>query len=170
MHIPSNMTEEEVLDTILMVCNRTAPNYTFYGYNIDDMKQEAFIICMEALHRYDETRPLENFLAFILPGRLINVIRNNHFVKDSKDQKKTVVMPGQLSNEASTYYYESFMIDDLDIYDLFKLVDDQVPYEHRDNYLKLLSGVHIDKKSREQIIEIIRDIAIEEGYNPHEND
>ena len=168
MHIPKGKTEQEVIDTMMKVCNRIAPKYTFYGYTADDMKQEALIICMEALEKYDEERPLENFLSFILPGRLINVIRNNHFVKGSKEEKKKIAMPGQLSNEESTHYYESFVLDELDIYELFEVVDDNVPYEYRDNYLKLLNGVHIDKKSKEQIIEVIRDIAIEAGYEPVE--
>lgn len=163
------MTEEQVVEVMIRVCNRIAPKYTFYGYGPEDMKQEAFIICLEALEKYDESRPLENFLSFILPGRLINVIRNNHFLKGSKEDKKRVAMPGQLSNEECTHYYESFMLDDLDIYQLFNIVDDNMPYEHRQDYLKLLNGVHIDKKSREQVTEIIRDIAIKAGYDPDDD-
>ena len=63
MKIPKGMTEREVVDQIEVVCNRIAPKYTFYGYTAEDLKQEAFIICMEALNRYDEKRPLENFLS-----------------------------------------------------------------------------------------------------------
>lgn len=166
MYIPAGMTENQVVETIVRVCDRIAHKYTFYGYGPEDMKQEAFIICMEALEKYDNARPLENFLSFILPGRLINVIRNNHFVKGSKDDKKKVAMPGQLANAEATHYYESFMLDDLDIYELFNVVDDKIPYEFRDSYLKLLNGVHLDKKSREQVIEVIREIAIEAGYEP----
>ena len=169
MYIPKGMTEQQTVDTILKVCDRIAPKYTFYGYTIEDMKQEAFIICMEALEKYDEKRPLENFLSFILPGRLINVIRDNHFLKNSKDEKKLIAMPGQLSNEESSHYYETFILDDMDIYELFDVVDTNMPYEHRQDYLKLLNGVHIDKKSREQVIEIIRNIAIEAGYDPVDN-
>ena len=49
MKIPSNMTEEEVTEVIRKVCERSAPKYTFYGYDSKDMIQEATIICMEAL-------------------------------------------------------------------------------------------------------------------------
>ena len=169
MYNLKEMTDEEVVKTMITVVNRIAPKYTFYGYGPDDMKQEAFIICMESMDKYDESRPLENFLSFILPGRLINVIRNKHFLKNSKDDKKRVAMPGQLSNEESTHYYETFMLDDLDVYELFNIVDGKIPYEHRENYLKVLSGVHIDKKLREQINDIIRDIAIEAGYDPYDD-
>ena len=72
MKIPNNMTEEQVMKTIMLVVNRTASKYTFYGYDSDDIKQEAFIICMDALNRYDSKRPLENFLAVHLSNRLKN--------------------------------------------------------------------------------------------------
>ena len=80
MNIPDGMTEQEVVDQIEKVCNRIAPRYTFYGYALDDIKQEAFIICMEALNRYDNSRPLENFLSVNLSNRLKNFVRDNHFI------------------------------------------------------------------------------------------
>jgi DNA-directed RNA polymerase specialized sigma subunit len=56
------MTEQQVIDQINIVVNRIAPKYAFGTYGVDDIKQEAFIICMDALNRYDQKRPLENFL------------------------------------------------------------------------------------------------------------
>ena len=43
MKVPSNMTEEEVLRVMDKVINKTAGKYTFYGYTVDDIKQESFI-------------------------------------------------------------------------------------------------------------------------------
>ena len=57
MKIPKNLKEDEVLDKIELVINRIAPKYTFHGYDLNDIKQEAFIICYEALERYDQKRP-----------------------------------------------------------------------------------------------------------------
>ena len=56
MNIPKNMTKEEVLEKIDLVVNRISPKYTFHGYDVDDIKQEAFMICMDALDRYDQKR------------------------------------------------------------------------------------------------------------------
>ena len=39
MHIPSNMTPQNVVSQIEIVVNRIAPKYTFYGYDMNDMKQ-----------------------------------------------------------------------------------------------------------------------------------
>ena len=96
MHIPSNMTEQEVVDTITLVVDRISPRYTFHGYQLDDIKQEAFILCMDALPRYDESRRLENFLSVHLSNRLKNFVRDNHFMT-KEDPKAKVIMPGQLS-------------------------------------------------------------------------
>ena len=57
MKIPKNMTEAQVLSSIDAIVNRIAPKYTFYGYDVEDIKQEAFIICFDALNRYDENAP-----------------------------------------------------------------------------------------------------------------
>ena len=80
MNIPKNMTREEVLDKINLVVNRISPKYTFHGYDLDDIKQEAFMICMDALNRYDQKRPLENFLSVNLSNRLKNFILLNTFL------------------------------------------------------------------------------------------
>ena len=56
MKIPKNMSEEQVLSSIDAIVNRIAHKYTFYGYEVEDIKQEAFIICLDALNRYDEKR------------------------------------------------------------------------------------------------------------------
>ena len=79
-------TDEESLEIIDIVVNRIAPKYTFNGYDIDDIKQESFIICLEALKRYDNKRPLENFLSVNLSNRLKNFVRDNF--GHSKDGKK----------------------------------------------------------------------------------
>lgn len=95
MKIPKNLKEDEVLDKIELVINRIAPKYTFHGYDLNDIKQEAFIICYEALERYDQKRPLENFLSVNLSNRLKNFIRDNNFTKSSEDKRK-VLSPKQL--------------------------------------------------------------------------
>ena len=85
MKIPKNMTKDEVIDKIKIVVDRIAPRYTFHGYDIDDMKQEAFIICIDALDRYDQKRPLENFLAVNLSNRLKNFVRDNYCSNKDSD-------------------------------------------------------------------------------------
>ena len=99
MKIPKGMTEQQVVDQIDIVCNRISPRYTFYGYTVDDIKQESFIICMEALNRYDGIRPLENFLSVNLSNRLKNFVRDNHFLGSENSDRQKVYQPAQLEYE-----------------------------------------------------------------------
>lgn len=160
MKIPKNMTEKQVMDKIELVIGRIAPRYVFPGYDINDIKQESFIICLDALKRYDKNRPLENFLSVHLSNRLKNFVRDNNFTK-SDEEKKKVLLPMQLCNE--------YTIEDdteersLDQQEIFDIVDCTISTEYRSDYLKMVNGVHVSKKRREEIIEHIKDILKEKG-------
>jgi len=164
MNIPSNMTKAEVLDKINIVVNRIAPRYTFNGYEVDDIKQEAFIICMEALKRYDCKRPLENFLSVNLSNRLKNFIRDNYFTKNETEKQK-VLNPAQLSYEDSIPHdYENDEDEILDAQDMTAIIDRYLPVDLRSDYLKLLGNVYVPKKRKEEIILTIQNILEEHGY------
>ena len=79
MKIPKGMTEKEVTETINKVADRYAYKFQFGFYTPDDIRQEAFIIAMEAMDRYDESRPLENFLAVHVKNRLNNFKRDKYY-------------------------------------------------------------------------------------------
>lgn len=160
------MTEAEVMAVIDKVVNKTAPKYTFYGYEVDDMKQESYIECLEALERFKPgIAPLENFLSNNLSKRLLNVIRKHHFKKSDKEDKKRVLMPGQLSNEESMRYYEDRSSENLYLSELAATVEANLPHYHRENYLKLINDVHVDKKQKDELIEVIKTIIEENGYD-----
>ena len=82
MKVPKNMTEEQVITTINTVSSRLANKYTFPNYETEDIEQEAFIIGMEAMDRYDEKRPLENFLSVHIKNRLSNFRRDHYYRPD----------------------------------------------------------------------------------------
>tara|TARA_R100000742_G_C4265780_1_gene83844 strand:+ start:628 stop:1143 length:516 start_codon:yes stop_codon:yes gene_type:complete len=167
MKLPKGMTEEQTIEQINKVCNRIAPKYTFYGYTADDMKQEAFIICVEALKRYDEARPLENFLSVNLSNRLKNFVRDNHFIKNDDGDRIKVLKPAQLE-------YENTIIDDKKKFsitysqiqdrDMFDIIDKHLPAQARMDYLKILNDVYITKQRKEEILFMIYDILEEHGY------
>lgn len=160
------MTEQEVMDTIMLVVNRTAPKYTFYGYTVDDIKQESFIICMDALDRYQEGRPLENFLAVHLSNRLKNFVRDNHFTK-REEEKAKVLMPGQLANDNTIISPQSLQAkhqDKIDTKEMQKIVDSKLPSEYRSDYLKIVNDVYVPKKQREEVLDCIYKILEEHGH------
>ena len=163
MYIPSNMTKEQVVAQINIVVDRIAPKYTFYGYQRDDLKQEAFIICMEALPRYDENRPLENFLSVHLSNRLKNFVRDNHFQAD-EDEKAKVVMPGQLANEEYLLDKREEYVENIDYKEMSKVLDLKLPANHRSDYLKIINDVYVPKKKKEEVLFIVQTILEEHGY------
>ncbi|NDB59324.1 sigma-70 family RNA polymerase sigma factor [bacterium] len=163
MKIPKKMTQEEVIKQIHIVINRIAPRYTFSGYDVDDIKQEAFIICMDALDRYDNKRPLENFLSVHLSNRLKNFIRDNFYTKDEED-KKRVLKPKSLSSEdyiPSNYSNDSDT--SIDAKNIQSILDKHLPPSYRSDYLKLINDVYVPKKRREELISIIKEIV--ENHN-----
>ena len=167
MKIPSNMTKQEVTEIIQKVCERSAPKYTFYGYEAKDMIQEANIICIEALERYDERRPLENFLAANLSNRLKNFVRDNHFVSCSDENRAKVYQPAQLDNDNSIQHWIDIRLhwlDNIDQDEIFKIIDKDLPASMRLDYLKMQNDVYIPKSRREEIVEQIQEILDEYGY------
>jgi RNA polymerase sigma factor (sigma-70 family) len=163
MKIPKNMSKDDVIKQIHTVVNRIAPKYTFNGYEVDDIKQEAFIICMDALERYDESRPLENFLSVHLSNRLKNFVRDNFYTKNETDKKK-ILSPKQLS-------YEDYVPEDdfdsdvrIDAKDMQKIIDRCLPSDYRSDYLKIISEVYVPKKRRDEVILKIKELLAEHNY------
>lgn len=80
MKIPSNMTEDEVLQSIDNVANRLAHKFRFGYHGIDDMKQQARMYAIEALNtgKYDEKRVLDNFLYTCVRNALFNDKRDKY--------------------------------------------------------------------------------------------
>lgn len=74
------MTEQQVLAAIEKVVAILAPKFKFGYYDVEDMKQEARYEAIKALseERYDNKRPLENFLYTVVLSRLINLKRNKY--------------------------------------------------------------------------------------------
>ena len=161
------MTEEQVINTITTVCDRISPKYTFYGYTVDDIKQEAFIICIEALNRYEEGRPLENFLSVNLSNRLKTFMRDNYFTGSSNENRKKVFQPAQLD-------YEDHIIDDkglfsnsydgLDMKEMIKAVDKHIPASLRMDYLKITNDIYVAKQRRQEVVDTIKEILEEHGH------
>jgi DNA-directed RNA polymerase specialized sigma24 family protein len=166
MKIPANMTEQEILDTMEIVINRIAPRYTFYGYDVHDIKQESYIICMEAVDRYDGIRPLENFLSVNLSNRLKNFVRDNYFISDANNSRIKVLQPAQLE-------YEEYLVDDEEDFELensidldhyVSFIDRFLPASMRMDYLKLINNIYLPKNKKQDVVDKIIEIIEEAGY------
>jgi len=172
MKIPSEMTEQQVMDQITIVCNRISPKYTFYGYTNEDIWQEAFIICVEALNRYDEARPLENFLSVNLSNRLKTFMRDNYFIGNSNDSRKKLARPSQLDYEDKIIDSdtEKQQYEELDFKNMTEAIDKYIPASIRMDYLKIINDIYITKQRKEEVLRIIRGILEEQGFNENRQD
>ena len=158
MKIPKNMTQQEVISKIKLVVDRIAPKYTFNGYDVDDIKQESFIICMDALERYDQKRPLENFLSVNLSNRLKNFVRDNYYTK-SDTEKRKILNPSQLSHDESIIDEPGDIDLSIDTQNISLIIDKYLPAKYRSDYLKMINDVYIPKKRKEELLSVIKDIV-----------
>ena len=166
MNVPKGMTSEQVLEVMIKVINRIAPRYTFYGYTEEDIKQESYIICHEALDRYDQKRPLENFLSVNLSNRLKNFLRDNHFTNNDSTDRVKVMQPAQLDGEDSILdnpdYFMSY--DNVENQDMVQIINTHLPAFMRMDYLRMINGVSINKNRRIEILTTVKEILEEHGY------
>jgi DNA-directed RNA polymerase specialized sigma subunit len=176
------MTEREVTETITKVVNRYAKKFKFSYHEIDDIKQEGFMIGMEALERYDTSRPLENFLAVHIKNRLKNFKRDNFFRYDeelektassNKDLKrvqrnnvrKFLLFPIDIDSvrqegEGNMSTSDKF-IADVELKELMTIIDRKLSVSYRKDYLKMRDGVYVSKTRREEVCEEIQKIIKE---------
>lgn len=83
MRIPPGMTEDQVVAAIDKVVNTLAPRFQFGYFTVEDMKQEGRKFAIIALPKYDEKRPLENFLYSHVKNRFINFKRDKYKRNDA---------------------------------------------------------------------------------------
>lgn len=76
--LPNSVSEEEFLKVLDNISKRLGHKFKFGYHEFDDMKQQAAIFALEGLEKYDNTRPLENFLWTHVRNRLFNYKRNNY--------------------------------------------------------------------------------------------
>ena len=159
------MTEQEVLIVIEKIANRYCHKFKFGYFTAEDIKQEAFIIAVDALDRYDERRPLENFLSSHVKNRLINFKRDNYCRQQKEDAdikwelrnnaKKFLMEPLDISNirdeQEKNMRNENDFIEDIFTREMFDLIDSELPVDLRSDYLRIKDGVYVPKPRRQQI-------------------
>ena len=178
MKVPKGMKESEVLEVINKICDRYAYKFKFGYYTPDDIRQEAFIIALDALERYEEGRPLENFLAVHVKNRLNNFKRDKYYRQNKKKQddkqeklnnsKKFLMEPLDISNirdekEDNMRVEDDFVID-FEQQEVLRIIDQNLDVSLRSDYLRIKDGVYVPKPRRKQIYEEIDMILRENGY------
>ena len=183
------MTPQQ-MKTIQKVAKAISRRYTFGFYDREDIEQECFIIGMEVLDKYDEeSGSLENFLYTCLNNSMKNFLRKNYYRKtftcrycggedphcDSCQRrrwkfmvKKHLMEPIDIdnvncNNEANAYQTQN-LHEQLELEEIFTIINKHLEIHLRADYLRILEGLHIPKHKREFIENRIIEILEEHGY------
>lgn len=160
------MVTNEQIETIQKVVNRCCSKYVFGYYDIEDIKQEAFIMALKVMEEYwDGIRPLENFLAVVLPNKLKNFKRKEYFRLDvSEDNKKradrnrtkrNLMEPTELFDFDLTSHKST--LDVIADGEIIKLVYKAMPTFIKADFKRLLNDVKINKKRVTDVHNFIRE-------------
>jgi len=157
----------EMMETINKVIAIQAPCYKVVGFDLDDIKQESFIICMKILEKWDGVRPLENYLSFSLSNKLKTLVRDKHKLQGGFADINYKIMSA-LDIDNIDWDNESSLISDdttqqdMEYKDLIGKIDEYLPISLRRDYLLMKDGVHINrgrqKKIREYITMLIKEL------------
>lgn len=160
------------MSIITKVINRTAPKYIFGFYDLEDIKQESYIICLDALENYDNNRPLENFLSKHLSNRLKDLKRNKYFRHNTNNDNhfklnavKKRLMDLKQFCEIAEYDHP---IDDpnleekLSTSEALELVMDMIGPALRNDFLRIANDVTISQHKRAAVIKKVKEILGED--------
>jgi len=188
------LNEQEVMDVINNIANRLASKFKFGYHEMDDMKQQARLFAWEGIEKWDGIRPLENFLWTHVRNRLYNYKRNNYsrpekpclscplFVNkecskfdderdcdlikgwtDRNDSKRNLMSSYSTIYESLSRSHQSDLFDDKE---LLELVDDNMPIEYREDWIRLTHSLKLPKVRQTALVEVIQGIFEENNIDP----
>jgi DNA-directed RNA polymerase specialized sigma24 family protein len=172
MKIPKGIDQKAAVNTIMKVAKRLAPKYVFASYDIEDIEQEAFLIGIAGLEKYDPSRPLENFMYTHINNRLKTFKRDNYYRLDYgtaaqkiQDRKKSLLEPVDIDSIFSLCTQDQ-TVSEAQINETLSLIDQKLPSHLRRDYLKLQSDSPLPKGRKAIVIAAIENIV--NGDEPEE--
>jgi DNA-directed RNA polymerase specialized sigma24 family protein len=168
------MPTSEQLEIIQKVIARISSKHKFSYYEIEDIKQEAFIIACEALENYDSSRPLENFIARHISNRLKTLRRNKYFRQNTvegtrhhslNESKKALMDLVSLSDDSGEIKHDiSYEVDfdKISTTEALNKVLDNLSPQMRSDFMKLANGVTVKFHKKEALFKKVREILNED--------
>jgi len=170
MKIPKGMDETEVVETILKISKKLAHKYTFASYEVEDIEQEAFLIGIAGLSKYDQERPLENFMYVHINNRLKTFKRDNYYrlehgaAEKIQKSKKDILEPLDI-HELYHIATGDSISEDAELSEVLERIDEELPSSMRSDYLKLKNNATLPKSRKAKVVSFIQDIL---ERNEHE--
>ena len=153
---------------ILRVIEKISPKYTFGYYEADDIRQESYIICLKALKKYDESRPLENFLSRHLSNRLKSLIRDKYSRSNTATEKHTALNESKRNLvDLRPIEYEPIrnLENEMMAVDLIRHVRHRLTPSMRNDLDRVLAGVSISSTRRSSLFTRIKELLPDEQEN-----
>lgn len=190
----SGIDENEFLRVIDNITTKLAYKFRFGYHEIEDMKQQATIFALEALDKYDKSRPLENFLWTHIRNRLFNYKRDNYQRPDkpcfscehhdpnrqyslnecklysdktscelyscwfNRNNTKKNIMDTVNIDELPISAKSNDLKHDISNNEIVKILDEKMPHQYRELYLKLKHGSKVNNSDRKILYDAINDI------------
>lgn len=153
---------DEQFQIIQAVAKKIAPRYVFGSYEKEDIEQEAIIMGLDGLKRYDGIRPLENFLYTHINNRLKNFKRDNYFRVTTGNAEKVQQAKKDLFGASAAIdpvtYIEEDISETLDNKESIEKINEKLPAKYRADYLKMTSGAKVPKKRKAEILSLLKQI------------
>ena len=140
------------VDTIISVIDRLRKT-KFSFLEEEDIAQEAYLIAMKVIVKWDGVRSLENFLMTALSRRLISLSRA-YYRNEAKRLVTDTVGPIDLPIVPP---------DGVEAIDLVDYVLDNLPVGMRTDYVRWANGVTIPSSRREALVAKVKEICDEEA-------
>ncbi len=146
------------LAIIMDIADSLSSAYSSISLEKEDLQQEIFLFCMDALPRYDGRVPLENFLRKHSKNRILNLIRYNKRRRILFDTVDVDVLKEVLSYEPE---------DKLEENELFSILEEELTINERKLLMKILDGIPIVNSRKNHVREKVREIIIRRtGQDP----
>jgi len=185
------MNQNEI-DIIQKVSRSLSSKFTFGYYDKEDIEQEAFLIGMEGLNKFDPSNgaSLESFLYTHIGNRLKNFIRNKFVRRDHKCKhcnnenvecpfcqrrewrfavKRHLMEPIDIDrvngDNESNMYTVCNPLNRMELNEILRIIDEHLDIQLRADYLRMLEGLYVQKSKREIIESQILEILEEHGYD-----
>lgn len=152
----------------MKVIDRIAPKYTFGYYDVDDIKQESYIICLEALSKYDQNRPFENFISKHLSNRLKTLIRDKYSrsnIESPKHEKLNQNKKNLMdlkSNDGNYNAFDDDIVERMSNQEAIERLMIELPPSMRNNFYRLANGVSIQSAKKQALFHKIKEILGED--------
>lgn len=131
--------------------NRIRKKYSFAALDGDDVAQEAYIIALEVMTKYKpECGKILNFLSISVHNRIKNLMRNK------LNREIDTCSLDNIQDEYETIGNSNTTCDEF-----WEMIDENLHYSFRKDYIKLRQGIAIPKLRKQKIIEEIRKIIDE---------